>query len=122
MKRVILTLTAVPMFASVLLAADAQQNPITGLLPMVAIFAIIYIFMIMPQQKKAKEHQKMIDNVKRDDKVLTSGGIYGTVSAVKGNVLDLKIADGVKIQIDKSAIVSLVNDTVNIPNVIEEKK
>ena len=81
------------------------NNPLFMLLPM---FAIFYFLLIRPQQKRAKELQKMINELKTGDKVITSGGIHGIVSNVKDGVtLSLKIADNVKIEVDKSAIVTV---------------
>ena len=93
-----------------LFAEDTAQaaNPLGSFLPLIVIFVIFYFFLIRPQQKKAKEHQEMLNAVKKDDKVLTSGGIFGTITAVKGEVLEVKIADGVKVQMSKSAISSVL--------------
>ena len=77
---------------------------------MVFAFALIYFMSIRPQQKKQKELLARINQLKTGDRVVTSGGIYGTVANVKdGATLLLKIADNVKIEIDKAAIASVVN-------------
>ena len=85
-------------------ASPAQSNPISGFFPLIIIFVIFYFFLIRPQQKKAKEQQSMINALKKDDRIITSGGIYGTVSAVKGDVLEVKIAENVKVNIAKTAV------------------
>ena len=73
-------------------------------------FALIYFMSIRPQAKKQKELQARISQLKTGDRVVTSGGIYGTVANVKdGSTLILKIADNVKIEIDKTAIANVVN-------------
>lgn len=95
-------------------AAPAQQNPIAGFFPLIVIFVIFYFFLIRPQQKRAKEHQAMVNALKKDDKIITSGGIYGTVSAVKGDTVEVKIADNVRIIVAKTAIT-----TVNAPESAE---
>ena len=96
----------------VLFAADASAqgspSPLGGFFPLIIIFVIFYFFLIRPQQKKAKEHQNMINALNKDDKVITSGGIYGTVTAVKGEVVELKIAENVKVQVSKSAISTVI--------------
>jgi preprotein translocase subunit YajC len=90
--------------------AQAEQapapgaSPFGGLFPLIVIFVIFYFFLIRPQQKKAKEHQQMLNAVKKDDRIVTSGGIYGTVTAVRGDTLEVKIAENVKVQIAKSAV------------------
>jgi preprotein translocase subunit YajC len=81
------------------------NNPLFMLLPMMAIF---YFLLIRPQQKRQRELQAMISALKTGDKVITTGGIHGIVSNVKdGATLSLKIADNVKIEVDKAAIATV---------------
>ncbi len=85
--------------------AGSPFNQLFFLVPMVVIF---YVLLIRPQQTKQKELQKMISNLKTGDKVVTNGGIHGIVTNVKdGPTLVLKVADNVKIEVDKSAISSV---------------
>ena len=78
------------------------------IVPFAAVAIIMYVLMIRPQQKKQKELAALIASVKTGDKVVTSGGIHGIVSNVKdGATLSLKVADNVKIEVDKSAIASV---------------
>ncbi len=86
-------------------------NPLTMLLPFVLIFVIFYFFMIRPQQKKQKEHQAMITSLKKGDKVVTSGGMFGTIWGIdeKENKVVLKVGDDVKIEYLKSSIAGKVN-------------
>lgn len=74
------------------------------LIMMVAIFAIMYFFMIRPQNKKQKEIQNFRKNLQVGQEVITAGGIYGKVKEVEDNVIVLEIASGVKIKIDKNSI------------------
>ena len=74
------------------------------LIMMVAIFAIMYFFMIRPQNKKQKEIQNFRKNLQVGQEVITAGGIYGKVKEVEDNVIVLEIASGVKIRIDKNSI------------------
>lgn len=71
---------------------------------MVAIFAIMYFFMIRPQNKKQKEIQNFRKNLEVGQDVISAGGIYGKVKAIEDNVVVLEIASGVKIRIDKNSI------------------
>ena len=71
---------------------------------MIAIFAIMYFFMIRPQNKKQKEIQNFRNNLQMGQDVITAGGIYGKVKSIEGNVVTLEIASGVKIRIDKNSI------------------
>jgi preprotein translocase subunit YajC len=79
-----------------------------GLWPIVLIFVIFYFLLIRPQQKKQKDHQKMLGSIKKGDRVVTSGGVYGTVVGVKDNVVVLKIAENVKVEFAKSAISHII--------------
>ncbi|PKN02032.1 MAG: preprotein translocase subunit YajC [Elusimicrobia bacterium HGW-Elusimicrobia-1] len=79
-----------------------------GIFPMLVIFVIFYLFLIVPQQKKAKEHQKLLNALKRGDKVLLTGGIYGSVSNVKGDIVEVKIAEGVTVEAAKSAVSAVI--------------
>ena len=73
-----------------------------------ATFAIFYFIFIRPQQKKQKNLQKTIEALKKGDRVMTNGGIFGTVSGFKDNIVILKIADEVKIEMLKTAVASVV--------------
>ena len=72
--------------------------------PMVLIFVVFWFLLIRPQQKKAKEHRAMVAALKRGDRVVTNGGIYGQVSHVADDHLMVEIADGVKIKIVRDAV------------------
>jgi preprotein translocase subunit YajC len=87
---------------------QAQGSPYTSLWMIALIFVIFYFLLIRPQQKKQKEHQKMLEAIRKGDKVITSGGVYGTVVGVKDNVVVLKIAEDVKVEFAKSAISHVV--------------
>ena len=81
-------------------------------IPLILIFVIFYFFLIRPQQKKVKEHKLMVENLKRGDKVITSGGIVGTVERVMENdKLEIQISESVKVEIVKSTgIQGLLNN------------
>ena len=80
-------------------------------IPLILIFVIFYFFLIRPQQKKVKEHKIMVQNLKRGDKVVTSGGIVGTVERIiENDKAEVMISDNVKVEIIKSTgIQSLVS-------------
>ncbi len=72
-------------------------------IPLILIFVIFYFFLIRPQQKKVKEHKLMVENLKRGDKVVTSGGIVGTIERVVDNdKVEVLISENVKVEIIKS--------------------
>jgi preprotein translocase subunit YajC len=81
-----------------------QGNMMTALLPFVAVFAIFYLLIIKPQRKKQKKHQDLVNRLKPGDRVITSGGIYGTVMGVQQDRIELKIAANTKVEITKGAI------------------
>jgi len=79
---------------------------ITSLMPLALIFVIMYLLIIRPQQKKQKEHQRMIDALKKGDKIVTNGGIHGTIMGVKERekTLIVKIAENVKIELSRAMV------------------
>ena len=81
-----------------------------GFIPMILIFVIFYVVMMLPMQKQRKALAAMIENLKKGDKVVTSGGIYGEVTAIEGPTVMLRIADNVRVRIAKSAITGLEGD------------
>lgn len=84
-----------------------------GFLPIILIFLIFYLLVFRPHSKRQKELAKMIDSLKQGDRVLTSGGLYGTVVGDKesGSVFVLKIAENVKVEVARSSIASVVKKT-----------
>ncbi|MBU2890862.1 MULTISPECIES: preprotein translocase subunit YajC [Celeribacter] len=93
-------------------AGGAAGNPIMQFLPLILIFAIMYFLMIRPQQKKMKEHRAMIEAVRRGDEVVTAGGIMGKVAKVREDgFVDVEIADGVKVKVQKATLASVVSKT-----------
>jgi preprotein translocase subunit YajC len=89
-----------------------QNSGIGQFIPLILIFVIFYFFLIRPQQKKAKEHRTMVENLKRGDKVVSSGGIIGTVERLIDNdKVEIEIAENVRVVIMKSTgIAGLLNN------------
>ncbi len=81
-----------------------QAGGLMSLTPLIIIFAIFYFLLIRPQQKRAKEHQEMIRSLKKDDRVITSGGIHGRIIAVDDDTVTVEIADRVKIKVSRQNI------------------
>jgi preprotein translocase subunit YajC len=88
---------------------------------MVIMFAIIYFLMLRPQQKKQKETQNMLNNIKKGDKVLTIGGIVGIVGNVKDSTVMVKVADSTILEFKKAAISAVINDDKEEKNPAAEK-
>ncbi len=88
-------------------AAPWYANPITM---MIVIMVIFYFFLIYPQRKEQKKHQERLSKIKAGDKVITSGGIHGIVANASDDPIKIKIADNVKIEVSRNAIVSIKSD------------
>lgn len=88
--------------------AAPQQNLLVTMMPLVFIFIIFYFLLIRPQQKKQKDHEKLVQAVKTGDQVVTSAGIHGTVSNVKDKTVIIKIADNVKVEFDRAAVAAVL--------------
>jgi preprotein translocase subunit YajC len=80
----------------------------TMLIPLIAIFVIFYFVLLRPQQKKQKQHQKMVSELSRGDMVITNGGLYGKVFDVKEHIIVLKLTDDVKVELVKNAVATVV--------------
>jgi preprotein translocase subunit YajC len=92
-----------------LMAAQGQGNPMMQFLPLLIImFAIMYFLIIRPQKQKEKKRLEMISNVRKQDKIVTTGGLHGVVASVRENEVIVRVDDAkdVKLKIDKSAIAS----------------
>lgn len=84
---------------------EPNANPmLIQMFPLVIILFIFYFIIIRPQKKKQKEHQEMIANLKKNDEVVTNGGIHGTIVNVKEATFVLRVDENVKIEIDKGVI------------------
>ena len=84
--------------------AQQQAGALVNLVPLFLVFGIFYFMVIRPQQKREKEHQKMLEAVAKNDDVITASGIHGTVVSVKEKTVLLRVDENVKIEFDKSAI------------------
>jgi|SRR2546425_11342447 len=84
------------------------SGQLLSFLPLVLVFVIFYFLLIRPQQKKAKQHQDMVTRLKKNDEVMTSGGIYGKVVALADNVVTLEVAPNVRIRVHRPQISEVV--------------
>ena len=101
-------------------AAGGQAGGLAGFLPIIILFAIFYFLLIRPQQKKAKEHRDMISNLKKGARIISSGGIYGTIISIDDTTIGLEIAEKVKIKISRGNVAALITD--NEPAQKSDKK
>lgn len=100
-------------------SASGMAGMLSTFLPMIAIFAIFYFFLIRPQNKKQKETEKMIAALKKGDKVVTIGGIHGVISSTKEKTVVVKVDDNTKIEFNRTAIATVVTDK---PADVKEEK
>ena len=87
-------------------------NPLMNLAPIVAIFAIFYFLLIRPQQKQQAEHDALLKNLKVGDKVLTAGGLYGSITGFRGDDLEVQFSQTVKLTVNRTAVTRLVTSDV----------
>jgi len=94
-------------------APAAAPNPIVSFVPMIVVIGILYFLIIRPQQQQTKEHKRLVDNLKAGDRVVTQGGIHGTVTSLKGNIVQVKIADNVRVDVSRSSISQVLQESTN---------
>jgi preprotein translocase subunit YajC len=95
-----------------------QPNPIMSLVPIAAIFLIFYVLLIRPQQKQQKEHEQMLANLKKGQRVLTTGGLYGTIVGIKGDDLEVRFSETVKLVVARSAVSRVIAEA----SVVEDSR
>ncbi|MDQ2918814.1 MAG: preprotein translocase subunit YajC [Verrucomicrobiota bacterium] len=83
------------------------MSSLVGILPFIFIFVIMYYVMIRPQMRRQKEQARLVSALKTGDRVVTASGIHGLISNVKDNTVIVKVADNVKLEMDKSAITTV---------------
>ncbi|MGB0660200.1 MAG: preprotein translocase subunit YajC [Mangrovicoccus sp.] len=101
---------ATPAYAQ---AGGDSASAITQFIPFILVFAIMYFLLIRPQQKKVKEHQKMVQALRRGDQLVTQGGVIGKVTKVKDDAdeLEVEIAEGVKVRVVRSTVSQVLSKT-----------
>jgi preprotein translocase subunit YajC len=93
-------------------AAGGAGGAFASFIPLILIFAIMYFLLIRPQQKKVKDHQKMVEALRRGDQVVTQGGLIGKVTKVKeDNEVEVELAEGVKVRVVKATIAQVLSKT-----------
>ncbi len=83
---------------------NPQANLLANLVPLVIIFLIFYFILIRPQQKQQKEFKSMVDNLKKNDQIVTIGGVHGTIVNIKDKTFVVRVDDNARLEIDKSAV------------------
>jgi preprotein translocase subunit YajC len=85
-----------------------MQSSLMSMLPLVLMFVVLYFVMIRPQMKKQKEHRAMVDALAKGDEVVTAGGMLGKVSKIGDSFIGVEIANGVEVQLQRSAVVQVL--------------
>ena len=100
---------ATPAYAQV---AGGAGSAFASFVPLILIFAIMYFLLIRPQQKRVKEHKKMVEQLRRGDQVVTQGGLIGKVSKVRDdNEIEVELAEGMKVRVVKSTVAQVISKT-----------
>ena len=89
-------------------AAGQGGSQWMSFLPLILLFVVFYFLLIRPQQKRAKEREKLLSNIEKGDKIITSGGVHATIVGIEEKTVLIEIAPNVKIKIERSAIGSVV--------------
>jgi preprotein translocase subunit YajC len=101
--------------------AGQGGNAFASLIPIILMFVIFYFLLIRPQQKKAKEHREMIGRLKKGDRIVTSGGLHGRVTAVTDTTMTVEIADKVRVKIARGNVSQVVQSSSQ-PQVTKKNK
>jgi preprotein translocase subunit YajC len=91
-----------------------QSNPLASLLPLFLIIIVFYFFMIRPQMKRQKELRTYRESLQKNDKIITTGGIYGKVVDIKDTTVTVEIAENVRVRVDKSAVLKDSSDLTEV--------
>ncbi len=86
-------------------AAGGGQGGIMAFLPLILLFVVFYFLLIRPQQKRAKQHKTFMENLKKGDTVVTSGGLYGKITGITDEAVTIEIAEKVRVKVLKNAVV-----------------
>jgi preprotein translocase subunit YajC len=86
------------------------SNPIAQLLPFVLMFVVLYFLILRPQIKKQKTQQKMVDELAKGDKIVTSGGLHGVITSLKDDIIVVKIAENVRVEMSRAAVSRVRDD------------
>jgi preprotein translocase subunit YajC len=96
-------------------AAGGQQGGFGAFVPLILMFVIFYFLLIRPQQKKTKEHRKMVESLKKGDRVVTSGGIHGRVTGLTEATITMEIADKVRVKVNRGNVTAVMQQGGQAP-------
>lgn len=89
-------------------APQGQPDPLMSFLPLILIFVVFYFLLIRPQSKRAREHKQMVEGLAKGDEVVTNGGLLGRITGVGDNFVEVQLAEGVVVKVQRQSIASLM--------------
>lgn len=92
-------------------APGGMESILSSIVPFLLIIVIFYFLILRPQQKRQKERVKLLESIKKGDKVITAGGVHGTVEGIEDKTLLIKIAENVKIKVERSSVSTIIGVT-----------
>ena len=98
-----------PLYAMGAAGESQGGNPVATMLPFVLMFVVLYMLILRPQIKKQKAQQKMVDELKKGDRIVTNGGLHGVITNLKDDIVLLNIADHVKVEVSRAAVSRVKN-------------
>ncbi len=96
-------------------APGGIESLLSSIVPFLLIIVIFYFLILRPQQKRQKERVKLLDSLKKGDKIITAGGLHGTVEGIDDKTILVKVADNVKLKMERSAVSTIVGVTDIVP-------
>ncbi len=96
-------------------APGGIESLLSSIVPFLLIIVIFYFLILRPQQKRQKERVKLLDSLKKGDKIITAGGLHGTVEGIEDKTILVKVADNVKLKMERSAVSTIVGVTDIVP-------
>jgi len=112
-----MTFSVLTFLAQAAPAGDSPASPglLMQMFPLILIFVLFYFVLIRPQQKRQKEHEKLVSALKTGDKVVTNAGIHGIIANIKDKTVVIKVSDNVKVEFDRSAVVTVEKSPDALP-------
>ena len=92
-------------------APGGMESILSSIVPFLLIIVIFYFLILRPQQKRQKERAKLLESIKRGDKIITAGGIHGTIEAIEDKTILVKISENVKVKMERSSITTIIGVT-----------
>jgi len=102
--------------------AEGQGNPLVGIAPLLIMFVIFYFLLIRPQQKKAKQHKELLGNLRRGDRIITSGGLYGRIEEVNADELTINLGNDVMVTVNRNYVSGLAEHQPREPKKASKKE